>query len=61
MRAVRNIEVPEMQPSVLSLWICPLAPLAVLALPNTNLTDKVYKEILCFVLRKKIIAIHEVI
>jgi hypothetical protein len=55
------MEVPEMQPFVLSLWICPLAPLAVLALPNTNLTDKVYKEVLCFVLRKKIIAIHEVI
>jgi len=55
------MEVPEMQPFVLSLWICPLAPLAVLALPNTNLTDKEYKEIICFVLRKKIIAIHEVI
>jgi len=54
------MEVPEMQPFVLSLWICPLAPLAVLALPNTNLTDKVYKD-LCFVLSKKIIAIHEVI
>jgi hypothetical protein len=58
MRAVRNMEVPEMQRFVLSLWICTLAPLAVQALPNSNSTDNMYKEILSFVLRKKIIAIH---
>jgi hypothetical protein len=61
MRAVRNMEVPEMQRFVLSLWICTLAPLAVQALPNSNSTDNMYKEILSFVLRKKIIAIHEII
>jgi hypothetical protein len=46
MRAVRNMEVPEMQRFVLS---------------NSNSTDNMYKEILSFVLRKKIIAIHEII
>jgi hypothetical protein len=40
---------------------CTLAPLAVQALPNSNSTDNMYKEILSFVLRKKIIAIHEII
>jgi hypothetical protein len=40
------MEVPEMQPFLLSLWICPLAPLAVQALPNSNLTYNKYKKIL---------------
>lgn len=44
MRVVRNMEAPETQPFLLSLWICTLAPLAVLALPNSNLTDNMYKK-----------------
>ena len=60
-RVVRKMEVPEMQPFLLSLWICPLAPLAVQALPNSNLTNNKYREILSSLQRKKIMAIHTVI
>jgi len=60
-RLVRNKEVPEMQPFLLSLWICPLALLAVQALPNSISTNNKYKKILSSLQRKKIMATHTVI